>query len=78
TTYKESWENTYKQFTTDKHCLLSFSQETSISKLILIDNYFPDLIETSTFMLYDVQQIAIAFYPKIKKYQHNLIPYVSY
>ena len=57
---------------------MSFSQETSISKLILIDNYFPDLIETSTFMLYDVQQIAIAFYPKIKKYQHNLIPYISY
>ena len=27
-------------------------------------------------MLYDVQQIAIAFYPKIKNYQHNLIPYI--
>ena len=67
--------NTYKQFTTDKHCLLHFhrkqtylswysltiiffiAKETNIPKLVLIDNCFPDLIETSTFIWYDVQQV---------------------
>ena len=33
------------------------AKETNIPKLALIDNCFPDLIETSTFMLYDVQQV---------------------
>ena len=33
------------------------TKETNIPKLALIDNCFPDLIETSTFMLYDVQQV---------------------
>ena len=33
------------------------AKETNIPKLVLIDNCFPDLIETSTFMLYDVQQM---------------------
>ena len=33
------------------------AKETNIPKWALIDNCFPDLIETSTFMLYDVQQV---------------------
>ena len=33
------------------------TKETNIPKLVLIDNCFPDLIETSTFISYDVQQV---------------------
>ncbi|MBQ6143195.1 MAG: hypothetical protein IJI84_01720 [Clostridia bacterium] len=33
------------------------TKETNIPKLALIDNCFPDLIETSTFISYDVQQM---------------------
>ena len=33
------------------------AKETNIPKLVLIDNCFPDLIETSTFISYDVQQV---------------------
>ena len=33
------------------------AKETNIPKLALIDNCFPDLIETSTFIWYDVQQV---------------------
>jgi len=33
------------------------AKETNIPKLALIDNCFPDLIETSTFISYDVQQV---------------------
>ena len=33
------------------------AKETNIPKLALIDNCFPDLIETSIFISYDVQQV---------------------